>query len=79
MDARNEIDDSKAEMEASSCNGNQQFVQSSLPLETPKQDYIHVRARRGQATDNHSLAERVRLFCSLSLRGPFVSYEYMLK
>ncbi|KAJ8643471.1 hypothetical protein MRB53_005219 [Persea americana] len=60
MDARNEIDDSKAEMEASSCNGNQQFVQSSLPLETLKQDYIHVRARRGQATDNHSLAERAR-------------------
>lgn len=28
--------------------------------EPPKQDYIHVRARRGQATDNHSLAERVR-------------------
>lgn len=28
--------------------------------EHPKQDYIHVRARRGQATDSHSLAERVR-------------------
>ncbi|XP_076917625.1 transcription factor bHLH63-like [Bidens hawaiensis] len=28
--------------------------------EAPKQDYIHVRARRGQATDSHSLAERVR-------------------
>ncbi|GMJ08991.1 CRY2-interacting bHLH 3 [Hibiscus trionum] len=27
--------------------------------ESPK-DYIHVRARRGQATDSHSLAERVR-------------------
>nr|XP_019708624.1 transcription factor bHLH63 isoform X2 [Elaeis guineensis] len=26
----------------------------------PMQDYIHVRARRGQATDRHSLAERVR-------------------
>ncbi|PKA53885.1 Transcription factor bHLH63 [Apostasia shenzhenica] len=25
-----------------------------------KQDFIHVRARRGQATDSHSLAERVR-------------------
>lgn len=24
-----------------------------------KQDYIHVRARRGEATDRHSLAERV--------------------
>ncbi|PVH31052.1 hypothetical protein PAHAL_9G046300 [Panicum hallii] len=28
--------------------------------EPPKQDYIHVRARRGQATDSHSLAERAR-------------------
>jgi hypothetical protein len=26
----------------------------------PKQDFIHVRARRGQATDSHSLAERVK-------------------
>lgn len=25
----------------------------------PFKDYIHVRARRGQATDSHSLAERV--------------------
>lgn len=30
--------------------------------EPPKQDYIHVRARRGQATDSHSLAERVIRF-----------------
>lgn len=28
----------------------------------PKQHYIHVRARRGQATDSHSLAERVRSY-----------------
>ncbi|GLJ04879.1 hypothetical protein SUGI_0005550 [Cryptomeria japonica] len=33
--------------------------QNSKPSEAPK-DYIHVRARRGQATDSHSLAERVR-------------------
>ncbi|KAB8095320.1 hypothetical protein EE612_023278 [Oryza sativa] len=26
----------------------------------PAKDYIHVRARRGQATDSHSLADRVR-------------------
>lgn len=32
---------------------------SKKPAEPPK-DYIHVRARRGQATDSHSLAERVR-------------------
>lgn len=34
---------------------------SPKPPEPPK-DYIHVRARRGQATDSHSLAERVRNF-----------------
>lgn len=28
--------------------------------EIQKLDYIHVRARRGQATDRHSLAERVQ-------------------
>uniref|UniRef100_A0A7N0ZYT7 BHLH domain-containing protein n=1 Tax=Kalanchoe fedtschenkoi TaxID=63787 RepID=A0A7N0ZYT7_KALFE len=33
---------------------------NSKPAEPPKQDYIHVRARRGQATDSHSLAERAR-------------------
>lgn len=32
--------------------------QPAKPAEPPK-DYIHVRARRGQATDSHSLAERV--------------------
>uniref|UniRef100_A0A2P2M256 BHLH domain-containing protein n=1 Tax=Rhizophora mucronata TaxID=61149 RepID=A0A2P2M256_RHIMU len=41
-------------------NGNQkQNKDNSNPPEPPK-DYIHVRARRGQATDSHSLAERVR-------------------
>ncbi|MCO5609359.1 hypothetical protein L7F22_063585 [Adiantum nelumboides] len=30
------------------------------PTESPQTDYVHVRARRGQATDSHSLAERVR-------------------
>lgn len=34
--------------------------ESSKPPEAPKPDFIHVRARRGQATDSHSLAERVR-------------------
>ncbi|KAI3678656.1 hypothetical protein L6452_37957 [Arctium lappa] len=29
-------------------------------VQEPPKDYIHVRARRGQATDSHSLAERVR-------------------
>ncbi|XP_076889963.1 transcription factor bHLH63-like [Bidens hawaiensis] len=34
--------------------------EKSKAKEAPKQDYIHVRARQGQATDSHSLAERVR-------------------
>lgn len=49
--------DSKAEAEASSGKLVEQNAQP--PPEPPKQDYIHVRARRGQATDSHSLAERV--------------------
>ncbi|KAG1341852.1 transcription factor bHLH74 [Cocos nucifera] len=28
--------------------------------DAPKEDYIHIRAKRGQATNSHSLAERVR-------------------
>jgi len=31
-------------------------------VQNQKPDYIHVRARRGQATDSHSLAERVSTF-----------------
>ncbi|KAH1081577.1 hypothetical protein J1N35_021338 [Gossypium stocksii] len=33
----------------------------------PPKDYIHVRARRGQATDSHSLAERVRIIIQIIL------------
>uniref|UniRef100_A0ACD5XFW5 Uncharacterized protein n=1 Tax=Avena sativa TaxID=4498 RepID=A0ACD5XFW5_AVESA len=33
---------------------------TSKPVPDPHQDFIHVRARRGEATDSHSLAERVR-------------------
>lgn len=33
--------------------------ENSKVSEVQKPDYIHVRARRGQATDSHSLAERV--------------------
>ncbi|KAI3743141.1 hypothetical protein L1987_60844 [Smallanthus sonchifolius] len=39
--------------------GNQKQTKENAKPEPPK-DYIHVRARRGQATDSHSLAERVR-------------------
>ncbi|XP_055822196.1 transcription factor bHLH77-like isoform X2 [Solanum dulcamara] len=34
--------------------------QENQKTQEPPKDYIHVRARRGQATDAHSLAERVR-------------------
>ncbi|KAK2965918.1 hypothetical protein RJ640_005334 [Escallonia rubra] len=50
---------SKAEVEASSGSGSKLVEQSGKSSEPPK-DYIHVRARRGQATDSHSLAERAR-------------------
>ncbi|XP_062116370.1 transcription factor bHLH79 isoform X2 [Humulus lupulus] len=51
---------SKVEAESSSVVGDKPVEQASMPSEPPKQDYIHVRARRGQATDSHSLAERAR-------------------
>uniref|UniRef100_A0A1D1XMA9 Transcription factor bHLH62 n=1 Tax=Anthurium amnicola TaxID=1678845 RepID=A0A1D1XMA9_9ARAE len=54
----------KVEQDSNSNNGDNAQKQgkenNSKPPEPPKQDYIHVRARRGQATDSHSLAERVR-------------------
>ncbi|KAK7317221.1 hypothetical protein RJT34_01263 [Clitoria ternatea] len=55
-----ENDGLKAEAEASSAAGNKSGKESTKPSASPKQDYIHVRARRGQATDSHSLAERAR-------------------
>ncbi|KAK1323965.1 Transcription factor bHLH74 [Acorus calamus] len=39
---------------------NKQAKDHSENGDAPKEDYIHVRARRGQATNSHSLAERVR-------------------
>lgn len=47
----------KASNEASSGKGAEQ---KSKQTSEPSKDYIHVRARRGQATDSHSLAERAR-------------------
>ncbi|WVZ08757.1 hypothetical protein V8G54_022103 [Vigna mungo] len=59
----NENGQVKAEEESkgvtSNTNDDKQNKTNSKPPEPPK-DYIHVRARRGQATDSHSLAERVR-------------------
>jgi hypothetical protein len=57
-----------AEDEAKKCTSSEgdekQNKNNTKPPEPPK-DYIHVRARRGQATDSHSLAERVRIIVSI--------------
>ncbi|CAD5186746.1 unnamed protein product [Musa acuminata subsp. malaccensis] len=46
---------------SSNGNGGQKQCRENTAKSTePPKDYIHVRARRGQATDSHSLAERVR-------------------
>lgn len=60
LGSRNENNDSRAEIEASSAANNKPAEPSNKPSEPPMQDYIHVRSRRGQATDSHSLAERAR-------------------
>ncbi|RWW85657.1 hypothetical protein BHE74_00005632, partial [Ensete ventricosum] len=62
----NEDDAVKPKVEqtdGSSSNGNggqKQGRNTAAKSPEPPKDYIHVRARRGQATDSHSLAERVR-------------------
>ncbi|KAL9310073.1 Transcription factor BPE [Arabidopsis thaliana] len=50
-----EVCDGKAEAESLGTETEQKKQQME-----PTKDYIHVRARRGQATDSHSLAERAR-------------------
>ncbi|CAN0909149.1 Transcription factor bHLH63 [Linum grandiflorum] len=45
---------------SSSNNKKENSGSNSKVTDDQKKDYIHVRARRGQATDSHSLAERVR-------------------
>ncbi|XAR55963.1 hypothetical protein NMG60_11036226 [Bertholletia excelsa] len=40
--------------------GNKHGKQGSQASDSTKEEYIHVRARRGQATNSHSLAERIR-------------------
>lgn len=44
-----------------------QGKQGSQGSDMPKEEYIHVRARRGQATNSHSLAERVMALQSSSV------------
>lgn len=65
---RDDVKHSKAERSCSENSGDESgsprghHRESNKSKETlSKQDFIHVRARRGQATDSHSLAERVRI------------------
>uniref|UniRef100_A0A6N2LNM7 BHLH domain-containing protein n=1 Tax=Salix viminalis TaxID=40686 RepID=A0A6N2LNM7_SALVM len=65
-DSAKELDEKRQKIEqnrgANSC-GKQVVKQTKdnpQSREAPKENYIHVRARRGQATNSHSLAERVR-------------------
>ncbi|KAK9002877.1 hypothetical protein V6N11_060453 [Hibiscus sabdariffa] len=65
-DGRKEQDGKKQKIEQNT-GGNSRGKQAakqdkdgSQSGEAPKENYIHVRARRGQATNSHSLAERVR-------------------
>lgn len=46
--------------EKKGCNSKADKKDQEKATEQPPKGYIHVRARRGQATDSHSLAERVR-------------------
>ncbi|KAJ4851371.1 hypothetical protein Tsubulata_006688 [Turnera subulata] len=73
--SRNEITNTKSEIQASSAANNKPAEQSSTLHEPPKQDYIHVRARRGQATDSHSLAERVIRFSLLKFATFFALFQ----
>ncbi|KAK6241997.1 hypothetical protein SCA6_007386, partial [Theobroma cacao] len=56
LKGRDENHDSKAKVEPSSGKLVEQKLQPPKP---PKQDYIRVRARKGQAINNHNLAKKV--------------------
>ena len=67
-------ENSDAKAEGEPCSGKPAEQSNQPPPEPPKQDYIHVRARRGQATDSHSLAERVNHSYSFSF---ILCYSYL--
>ncbi|KAG8100405.1 hypothetical protein GUJ93_ZPchr0013g37971 [Zizania palustris] len=60
MKSTDNNDNLRTEAEINLGNSSKAANKNDTPPEPPRQDYIHVRARRGQATDNHSLAERAR-------------------
>lgn len=70
--SQDENGSSKAGGESSSADGDKPAEKPAEPLK----DYIHVRARRGQATDSHSLAERVIFFLILDTLSP--SFMFVL-
>ncbi|KAL1557518.1 transcription factor bHLH62-like isoform X1 [Salvia divinorum] len=51
---------SKRSKQSENCENEEECNKADQKPPEPPKDYIHVRARRGQATDSHSLAERVR-------------------
>ncbi|CAO2167491.1 unnamed protein product [Urochloa humidicola] len=62
-DESNGAEDNSAKGKAAQSNsesGGKKQGKDASKLPEPPKDYIHVRARRGEATDSHSLAERVR-------------------
>ncbi|KAK4277379.1 hypothetical protein QN277_015387 [Acacia crassicarpa] len=66
-DGAKEQDEKKQKVEQNNTSADLRGKQSSKQVkdnsqsgEAPKENFIHVRARRGQATNSHSLAERVR-------------------
>lgn len=54
---------------------------SEIKEDADKVPYVHVRARRGQATDNHSLAERVMSLIKLKpiIKFPLSKYFMLIK
>ncbi|PWA61333.1 Myc-type, basic helix-loop-helix (bHLH) domain-containing protein [Artemisia annua] len=58
--SKDELGGSKIDQEGNSGSGSKAAVGQTHKQPEPPKDYIHVRARRGQATDSHSLAERAR-------------------
>ena len=88
MTSNESNDKIRTEAETNSGNASKSIDKKPAPQEPPKQDYIHVRARRGQATDSHSLAERVRSYYSdylftlylwmFSLTGLIFSHRTMI-
>uniref|UniRef100_A0A7N0TYM3 BHLH domain-containing protein n=1 Tax=Kalanchoe fedtschenkoi TaxID=63787 RepID=A0A7N0TYM3_KALFE len=60
LELKEEQKSMKDEVDGTYVTGAKHAEQSTKVSEPSKLDYIHVRARRGQATDSHSLAERAR-------------------